>query len=303
MLEKFSLVIILMLMCICCFFHVSFAYETGTVYLKTNRESISKEEEFELIIGIESSKVAAFTSYVYFDNTKVEYISGPDYANVVGNKVICVWYDELGGSNPKSGELENLKFKAKENGNVEFSIEGEFYDEDGNLLETKFQNTSFLISDTTNDFFKEEVQNNIQNDIEPSNIETIEIEKEKIINTNLENLAVENFLLNPNFDPNITNYEIEISNEITSLNILAVPEKEDSNVKIIGNQALKEGQNLIKIIVTDKNNLSEKIYEINAIKRTIKDEKKYSKEQENNKEKLEKIYEKEKLLAEEEARG
>ena len=298
--KKILLISIFIIIISDCFSYVSFAYESGTVYLIVSKENILKEDDFELKLEIKDSKVAAFNTYIYFDDTKVEYVSGPNYANVVGDKVICVWYDELGGDNPKSGELAEFKFKAKEKGIVNFSIDGDFYDEDENLLETKFQKLNIVISDNTDNTLKNEIQNNSSYVAEQKVLENIEIEKEQIINTNLENLAVENFLLNPAFDANITNYEIEISNRINTLNILAVPEKEDSNVKITGNQDLKEGENLIKIIVTDKNNLSEKVYEIKAIKRTVKEEKTYTKGQEKDKEKLKKIYETEKLQKEEE---
>lgn len=120
-------------------------------------------------------------------------------------------------------------------------------------------------------------------------IYTIEVTKTDSIeqsNTNLENLAIQNILLNPPFAPNITNYEIEITNDITNLNILAIPQNENANINISGGKNLVEGENLIEIIVSSQNGISKKIYQINAYR--LNDE-------ETLKNKQAKIIEKEKL--------
>lgn len=63
------------------------------------------------------------------------------------------------------------------------------------------------------------------------------IEEERV-NANLEVLAIENELLEPNFEPDVTKYKLEVSNEVTRLNIFAVPEKEDSKIEIKGAYSL-----------------------------------------------------------------
>lgn len=87
-------------------------------------------------------------------------------------------------------------------------------------------------------------------------------------NTNLENLAIQNVLLNPAFDTNITNYYIEISNDISSLNILAIPQNENSKVEIDGMNNLQIGNNKINITVIGENGFSKKIYQIECYKRS-----------------------------------
>lgn len=114
-------------------------------------------------------------------------------------------------------------------------------------------------------------------------------------NTNLETLAIENTLLTPPFENRITQYNTQISNQITKLNILAIPENENSKIEIIGNDNLKEGNNQITIAVTATNGVSKRIYQINVYQRNKQEEEQYQKEQEENAEKLKQAYEIEKL--------
>lgn len=58
-------------------------------------------------------------------------------------------------------------------------------------------------------------------------------------NANLENLAVENELLQPPFNTNITEYNLEISNDIEKLNILAIPESENAKIEIARRRYIK----------------------------------------------------------------
>lgn len=97
-------------------------------------------------------------------------------------------------------------------------------------------------------------------------------------------------LLNPPFDTNITQYNIEVSNETTKLNIFAVPQNEKGKVIIFGNENLKEGKNTVSVTVTAANGITKREYKINVYKRNIEEEKSYQQEQEEQKNKLEEAY-------------
>lgn len=116
-------------------------------------------------------------------------------------------------------------------------------------------------------------------------------------NTNLEILAIENYLLNPPFDNSVTQYKLEVSKDTTNLNVFAVPESEQGKVNISGNENLKEGNNNIIITVTAPNGITKRDYKITAYKRNISEEENYNKEQEEQKENLEEAYEMEKTSA------
>ncbi len=92
-------------------------------------------------------------------------------------------------------------------------------------------------------------------------------------NTNLETLAIENSTLSPEFISSITNYSANVSNTTQNLNILAIPENQNANVKIEGNKNLKEGNNNVTITVYAEDNRILKKYEINVYKKNEKEEK------------------------------
>lgn len=245
------------------------------VYLKSNKVTVHTNEEFEISLNVENEKVAAYTANIYFDETKLELISGPEKSNVQNNRIIIVWYDVQG----RDGELEKIQFRAKEEGVASFAITGEFYDENGNEIQTNFENAEVRIEN----ILESEVQNSSEN---------LELE-----NTNLEILAIENALLYPAFDNNTLNYKAEVSSEITKLNILAVPENEAGKVQIIGLENINEGNNKVSIIVTAANGITKKEYNVNVYKRNEQEEKEYEANQTENQKKLEQAYEIEKTSA------
>ncbi len=356
----------------CWICNISYAQSTATVSVNSSKEIYEENEEIEVTVLIENAKTVAFSIYIYFDNLKLEYISGPENVNVIENHIVYVWYDKTGGNTPLEGELAKFKFKAKERGIATFSVNGEFYDNQNKQIETNFKDVQIMIGKEQtiiNDITEENNAKNLQTnnanlqvlrldregitpefkqdiykyyltipiDVEninvlaigenpnsiidikgnknlitglnvitinvlsedktQSNVYTIEVTKtdnENLANTSLEILAVENVLLNPPFDPNNTQYNINVSNELSSLNIFAVPENPDATVKIDGNSNLNEGNNLISITVTAQNGFSKKLYVLNVYKRNYDEEIVFQNEQQENIHKLEEIYQLEK---------
>lgn len=299
---KASYVKMLVLVCIyilafCYLFYNSKATSMATVYLSSNKITIEKGEEIEIALLMENAKTAAYDINMYFDNTKLEYISGPENTNIIENRIISVWYDQAGGNEAKDGELAKYVFKAKEEGKSAFYIQGEFYDSLGNLIDTNFKEMQVQIGKEETNLSQVYQKNQINQINETNNFDVSNNANENIdiANTNLETLAIENVLLYPPFDTNITHYDVEVSNETSKLNILAIPENEMASVQITGNGDLKEGENLIKITVIAQNGVAKKVFEINCYRRSSEEEILYQEEQEENRKKLEEIYKLEKV--------
>lgn len=283
--RKKSILISLIFIFSCvCFFNIAFA-ETprGEVYLASDKMETEREREIEITVNIENRKVSACNFYIYFDEEKVEFVSNlnQEEAYVVGNRLSYVWYDKLGGAGAKDGNIASFKFKAKENGLASFVIEGEFYGENGELIETNFRGEQVQIG-------KEESVSD-----EPS-YEGEEVIKEEA-STNLEILAIENVLLYPAFDASHTDYEAEVSNNIENLNVFAVPENEKGTVEVTGKDGLKEGDNLVTVLVRSEDGSTEKMYNIKVKRRSIEEEKSYEQELSRKQEELENAYKVEKL--------
>lgn len=111
-------------------------------------------------------------------------------------------------------------------------------------------------------------------------------------NANLENLAIENTILFPEFQTRITEYKAEIANDVNKINILAIPEKQESKISIEGTETLKEGMNEIIIKVLAENKITEKKYVIKVYKRNEQEEIAELARKEENKQKIMQIAEK-----------
>lgn len=356
---------------------ISYSATKSKVYLTANKDILEIGEEIEITINLQNSKTSAYNANIYFDDTKMELISKNDNINVIGNRIIILWYDKQGGVGAKEGKLETLVFKAKQEGIANFTIQGQFYNEKAQKIETEFNQLQIQIGKEETELEKQAKQeqgtdkklNNanlqdlrinqegivpnfktdiyeyyltVTNDVKeieilsiPENqnatiqingnenliegLNTIEInvisedrtetKTYKIYvtktnnvenaNTNLETLAIENTLFYPNFQNDITSYTAEISEEIQNLNILAIPENENANVSIYGNDNLNEGNNIVKITVTAPNRYTKKEITINIYKRNKEEEIKYDEEQKNMENKLEEAYEIEKVSSDE----
>ncbi len=94
----------------------------------------------------------------------------------------------------------------------------------------------------------------------------------ELANASLENLAIENVTLEPEFNKGIFEYRGEISSDTNTLNILAVPQIEGAKVEIKGLENLSFGENTIEITVTAKNGETVQNYIIKLYKKTVEEE-------------------------------
>ena len=100
-----------------------------------------------------------------------------------------------------------------------------------------------------------------------------------LANTNLETLAVRQGTLVPEFDNYMTNYRVEVANDVEKIDLLAIPESMNATVTIKGNDTLQIGDNLITITVLAENKITEKRYELNVHRRTKEEQKQIEEEQ------------------------
>lgn len=90
------------------------------------------------------------------------------------------------------------------------------------------------------------------------------VDNVELANAELENLEIEGYSLYPSFKSNIYSYNLNINQNITSLNINPISQREKATVVIEGNNNLQKGENVIKIIVTAEDNTTIRTYKINA---------------------------------------
>lgn len=221
-----------------------------SVYLQATNTEIKNGEEFSFTINLANIDVAAFDIQIYFNNELLEYVSGPENTNVIGSKIITVWYDETGGANPKQNcELVKYTFKAKEIESEYIAIQGEFYNSEGVQVQSFTDGIEIIANKETQ-------------------IETIEISEESEVasnNSRLKNLRLNHEGMTPVFLPDITEYYF-LTENLSQLDVTAIPENTNANVTISGNTNFKEGLNIIVIEVTSPDKTSKTQYTISVTK-------------------------------------
>ena len=242
--------------------NISLATENLTI--KTDNQTIQKNENFKIYINIGNIKVASYTLNIYFDNDKLEYISGPENTNVVNNRIINVWYDQTGGKNTRQNQdIAVFEFKAKETGVVNFNLTGEFYDSNGSRINTN--NINENPTNISNSSLQINIIEQQENNIEPNAITGEDN------NSLLKIMRLDKEGLIPEFSPDIKDYYFIADLDTNNLEVTAIPEASNANVQISGNQGLKEGLNKILIEVTSKDNTSKSVYTINVTKTSDKE--------------------------------
>ncbi|MBE6161074.1 MAG: cadherin-like beta sandwich domain-containing protein [Firmicutes bacterium] len=85
---------------------------------------------------------------------------------------------------------------------------------------------------------------------DPTPTEPTEGEPKKLADATLKTLSVSGYTLSPKFSPKTTSYAITVNNNITGLDVTALPNDENAKVEISGNKNWQVGVNNIKIKVT-----------------------------------------------------
>ena len=223
----------------------------GRMEIKTEKNQIKKGEEFKISLEISDASISALTAWIYFDETKIEFVSGPDNSNIIDNRIVYTWYDQNGGNTPiENGEIANFTFKAKEEGEVVLGIGGEFYNSKGESVDINFENSHIFIGEKPKEVKQEE---NSSNNTDPNN-------------SNLDVLRLNEVGISPDFDKNIKEYYFIADESISNLEVTALPENPNATVNITGNTNLKNGLNKIKIEVVSENKKNKSEYIINVTK-------------------------------------
>ena len=225
------------------------ALENATFYLQSDKDNVIIGDEFEVSLNLKGINTSAYSIEIFFDTTKLEFVSGPENSNVIGNKVKIVWYDTNGGTEAKQGELEKLKFKSIAPGIADFDVNGEFFDENINLMQTDFENfqIEILEQDVTEGVNGRAIQNQNSTQL-------------KSLRLNVEGIV-------PDFETDIYDYSLTLPEqlkEIKDIEVLPIAENENAKIEVSGNKNLKDGLNIINVVVTNQGKSQE--YKIKVTK-------------------------------------
>ena len=225
------------------------ALENVTFYLQSDKDNVIIGDEFEVSLNLKGINTSVYSIEIFFDTTKLEFVSGPENSNVIGNKVKIVWYDTNGGTEAKQGELEKLKFKSIAPGIADFDVNGEFFDENTNLMQTDFENFQIEI-----------LEQDSSEGVEGRSVQKQNSTQLKSLRLNVEGIV-------PDFETDIYDYSLTLPEqlkEIKDIEVLPIAENENAKIEVSGNKNLKDGLNIINVVVTNQEKRQE--YKINVTK-------------------------------------
>lgn len=342
------------------FLNIPISLAKSGITITSDKENVQIGDEIGIKVSIANTNIASFTLELYFDDVKLEYISGPEKSNNSNGRILYTWVSE-NGENKQLIEAGTFLFKGKENGVSNIVVIGEFYNSDGNKIELENGIKQIQIGENKEaDHFEKIGESNLPDD---TNLSTLRINQEGITpdfspdikeyyfiankeidnlevtaipknpnsvvtitgndnliigkntidikvesedktktdiykiyvtkteniekaNANLETLAIRQATLNPEFDNNITQYKAEIANNVNKIDILAIPEKQNASVKIVGNDEIKIGANKIEITVTAEDGITDKKYVLEVYRRNEEEEKQFEENQKIEAERL-----------------
>ena len=225
------------------------ALENATFYLQSDKDNVIIGDEFEVSLNLKGINTSAYSIEIFFDTTKLKFISGPENSNVIGNKVKIVWYDSNGGTEVKQGELEKLKFKSIVPGIADFDVNGEFFDENTNLMQTDFENFQIEI-----------LEQDVDEGVNGRAIQNQNSTQLKSLRLNVEGIV-------PDFETDIYDYSLTLPEqlkEIKDIEVQTIAENENAKIEVSGNKNLKDGLNIINVVVTNQGKSQE--YKIKVTK-------------------------------------
>ena len=151
-----------------------FCLEKAEVSILSNKDYLNIGEEVEITVFIENAKLVAYNFELSFDSEKLELVYKEENSNVKENRILTLWYEIEGGKKAKINEIEKYVFRAKKEGNVDFKVEGEFYNSTGELLETEYKSKEIQISNLESEEIENDLKQNTNDDSLNQNIDNEE---------------------------------------------------------------------------------------------------------------------------------
>ena len=115
-------------------------------------------------------------------------------------------------------------------------------------------------------------------------------EEDTEVKNGLSNITIGDLELNPSFVTDVYEYTVKYIGEDTSLDIQAVATDPSYTVEILGNEELKEGENIITILVSDEEGTNVATYQLTVNKLLIDEEALAREEEEKQQQKQRKMF-------------
>ncbi len=223
--------------------------KAANVVIALSAGSVSVGGNVTATISVSGSDISAYTIYVSYNSSVLQYNSASGSAIVNGG----------GGTVTISGTSAgsvSISFTAIANGSASITTSGsDVYDINGNVLSISHAGVTVDVStpSATTESGNTTTESN-------ETTETTE-EDDRSSNCNLASLQVSPGTLSPAFSADRTSYSLEVDKDVTSIVVSASAEDAKATTSVSGANSIQPGRNTVNITVTAENG-AVKVYSI-----------------------------------------
>lgn len=116
---------------------------------------------------------------------------------------------------------------------------------------------------------REENSNTNENNTTDQNTTTVTETKQTEIKGDLEKLEVEGYTLTPSFAPNIYEYKLTVNKDVNDIKIITKGKDDNIKIEVAGNTNLKDGENIVTVLVYNEQTKENSTYQIKVNKEDI----------------------------------
>lgn len=225
--------------------------QAANVVIALSASTVSVGNNVTATISITGSDISAYTIYVSYNSSVLQYNSASGSAIVNGG----------GGTVTASGTAAgsfSISFTAIANGSGSISTSGsDVYDINGNAISISHAGATVTVATASN--------NNGNNDNNGDDGQTTETTEEdgRSADCSLASLQVSPGTLSPAFSASRTTYAMQVAEDVTSIVVSATAADSKATTSVSGANSIQKGRNTVRVTVTAENG-AVKVYTINV---------------------------------------
>ncbi len=212
---------------------------SSSVSVKASSKTVVVGSTTKVTVTVSSSDLGAWEYCISYDSSVLKLTSSTADANTC----VKAGYVEKKGQTSSS---ETFTFKAIKSGSSKVTVK------------------SYAIYS----YSTENIMDTNASSVTIKTMTQAELESTYSTNANLKSITVDNYELIPTFNKNTQEYNVEVPNEVTSVNLSASKEDSTAQVSGVGVKELTEGDNKFEIVVTAQKGNS-KTYVVNIYRKEL----------------------------------
>lgn len=215
------------------------------IQFSCDSEIVKRGDSFTVLMQVSSEEaITGLDAYISYDSSRMSFVSGGKY---VSGSSGLLHASVSGITDGKTSLKLKLNFKAITVGNAYVGVSDSVRvtDSYNGVMATTSNRFALNIKDERGQTVSDQDGNDVANVIIPTPVPSSD-------NT-LSSLQVSAGAMDPEFNPDVLEYKLEVYNDVTTLYFNYKTSEHNATVLFIGNEELKEGDNKVKVAVTAQN--------------------------------------------------